>query len=131
MISALRMCRAAAVANCIISTAPIAKFGAMKMFAPASARSASSAEVKASRTDHHVHAGGDRFARVGHGGRRHGEVDEHIGALGQRLRERRVERRVDPRHELHVVGAGDGVTHRLAHPSRGTGDGDADRAHAL
>ena len=42
MISALRMCRAAAVANCIISTAPIAKFGAMKMFALASDRSDSS-----------------------------------------------------------------------------------------
>ena len=34
MISALAMCRAAWTANCIISTAPIAKFGAMNMFAP-------------------------------------------------------------------------------------------------
>jgi len=87
--------------------------------------------VKAGRPDHHVYPGGDRFARVGHGGRRHGEVDEHVGALAQRLSERRVERRIDTSHELHVVGACDGVAHRLTHPSRGTGDGDADRAHAL
>ena len=41
MISALAMCRAAWAANCIISTAPMAKFGAMKTLAPVSPRSSS------------------------------------------------------------------------------------------
>ena len=41
MISAFAMCWYASTANFVISTAPIAKFGAMKMLAPRRPRSSS------------------------------------------------------------------------------------------
>ena len=60
MISAAAICLAAAAANCIISTAPMAKFGATNTLAPVSSRQR--VEIEASRPDDDVHAGG-------HGGR--------------------------------------------------------------
>ena len=67
MISALAMCRAAWTANCIISTAPIAKFGAMNTLALAPFRSLELGGSKPGGPDHDVHAGVDGLARVGHG----------------------------------------------------------------
>ena len=62
MISASGMCGAICFEASIISTAPIAKFGATKQFAlpPAAARSLQLLEVESGAPDDSVYAGADR-----------------------------------------------------------------------
>ena len=83
MISTSGMVRRDRFAAPIISTAPIAKFGATKQLASPSAPSTARelVQVESGAADHGVHAGLDRLADVR--GRRlgRGEVDHHVGAL--------------------------------------------------
>ena len=88
MISAARMCLAASAANCIISTAPMAKFGATNTFAPAPRSVLELGGVEAGRADHDVDPGGQRLAGVGQRRVGHREVDQHVGVGLQRLGQR-------------------------------------------
>ena len=87
-ISALAMCRAACCANCIISTAPIAKLGAMKMFGARCEGPAELERIEPGRPDHDVDTCTHRLLRVLDRGRRDREVDEHVGLGRERLRHR-------------------------------------------
>ena len=103
------MWRAASAAICIISTAPIAKFGATKHVRPAARRLARPARA--------ARRGRTRWCRPRRGRRRRGrratlssavvrgrEVDHDVGAV-EDLAERRVERRIGTAGELQVLGA--------------------------
>ena len=128
MISAARMCLAASAANCIISTAPIAKFGATNTLAPAPRRSSSapaSKPVVPITTWTPAATASWALATAVVGDR---EVDQHVGpAVGQRLASAQVQRRIGPGHQLHVVGAVDRLADGLAHPPGRARDRDADR----
>ena len=131
MISAFAMCRAASAAKRIISTAPIAKFGATNTLARRPSRGlAQLVEVEAGRPDHDVHAGRER-TRSALATPVSGSVKSttHVG-VAEHVRERRAERRVGAADELHVLGALDRRADGLPHAPRGAGDGDADHAAA-
>ena len=130
MISTDSKYRAAFAANCIISTAPMPKFGAIST--PTSGLCASQPRTRSSRcvgeaagADDHVDALVDGPVQVVHDHVGRGEVDEHLGA-GVRGVEQPVAL-VDHRHQLQVVGGVDRLAHLEAHAAPGAEHADADR----
>ena len=117
MISHSGMCCAASAAKRIISTAPIAKFGATRTLAALAVapgilgRGAQVVEVEARGPDDRVGAGVEAGPDVRRGGLGGGEVDDDVGSVEQ-VGERR-ERRVGPPGELEVVGTVDGLADGL------------------
>ena len=76
------MCRDASAAKRIISTAPIAKFGATNAFALRRLGGAAQrVDVEAGRPDDDVPAGRERGARVVERGVGPGEVDDDVAAV--------------------------------------------------
>ena len=123
----LAMCREASAAKRIISTAPMAKFGAKKTFAPCRRRGRA-LDVPARGPDDDVDAGLERRPRVGQRGVGPREVDEHVGVAEHVLRPRRPSAGIGAPVSSRSVGRLDGRAHRLPHPPGRTGDGDADQA---
>ena len=120
------MCRAASAAKRIISTAPIAKFGAMITFARGTPLPASCLAQRRERSNPVVPITTCTPARKqasAFSSAVSGRVKSTTtSALRQHLRERRSEQRIRAPHELHVLGALDRGAHRLAHASRRAGD---------
>ena len=118
------MCFDASAAKRIMSTAPIAKFGQKRTFAPVEARAAASTSQPLVPTTACTPAAtaARTLSSAGVGLR---EVDEHVG-VAEHVGDRGVERGVGAAGQLHVVGALDRAAHRLPHAAGGAGHGDAD-----
>ena len=130
MISTDSKCRAARAANCIISTAPMPKFGAITTPTPGlrcqpAAHPLEPLLGEAGGADHRVDALVDAPVQVVHDDVRGGEVDDHLGA-GVGGVEQPVAL-VDHRHQVEVVGGVDRPAHLDAHPAAGTQHADPDR----
>ena len=133
-ISQSGMWGAISFAASIISTAPIAKFGAIRQlpFEPRGER-AQLLELlggEPGRADHHVRAVLQAQAGVLEHGVRDREVDDDVRAATRvsACSSETPSAGIDARHQLHVVRRLDRLADGLPHAPRGAGDGDADHA---
>ena len=121
MISALAMIRDASAAKRIMSTAPIAKFGATRTLpSPLASRRSRRGRSRSCPTTAWTPAR-DGEPDVPERGVGAGEVDEDVG-VAEDVGDRYAQRRVGAPGELHVVGAARRRRRRGAHAPRGAGD---------
>ena len=137
--SAVSKYGAASSAKRIISTAPMAKFGATRqlLVEKAAFRSSMSSAREAGGADDGVDAVVGAPAGVGAGGVERGEVDGHldaasamtsaIGGDGDARRPPRRRGRIDGGHQLEIGVAGHRRAHRGPHAAAGPEDPHADR----
>lgn len=120
--------RAACLAKCMHSTAPIAKFGAMRTETPGASVSQRSTWLEpivgeAGGADDGVYPVLDEEPEVVHDDIRMGEVDDDVGVGVHQSVERLVG--VDPDGEGHIVGGLDGLDHRRADLAFGAQNSDS------